>query len=285
MSGELCRTTSFPANSASCQFILNHGRDYRRCMSLPVVEEGETLRDECPSFMGSWYHLEAHEAFGRDIVYYIIDIVIYYIIEYHKILYIDLRESQTATITFSSMLIWLLRYITQGVNADWLSSHECSNVLTPVKVPHFKSTWTCSPVTGLSCCTTSQNLPQVFLETNFARFASWRDATWTLSNEIAYVIQPSILKRSKPARYRCPFKASAILHCLRDRMLCCAALRNTPPPPCPSLPLPIVLKHRWQQPWHTDTIPVEIDRSNMSGSRSGLQPHVKYIQKEAIRAL
>ena len=33
------------------EFIHNHGRHYEHCMSLPVVEEGET--SECPSFMGS----------------------------------------------------------------------------------------------------------------------------------------------------------------------------------------------------------------------------------------
>ena len=30
------------ANGASCQFILNHGRDNHHCMSLPFVEEGDT---------------------------------------------------------------------------------------------------------------------------------------------------------------------------------------------------------------------------------------------------
>ena len=41
-------------------------------------------------------HPEAHRAFGRDIIY---TIILHYIL-----LYIELRESQTATITFSSML-------------------------------------------------------------------------------------------------------------------------------------------------------------------------------------
>ena len=40
-----------PANGASCQFILNHGRDNHHCITSPVVEEGE--KSECPLFMGS----------------------------------------------------------------------------------------------------------------------------------------------------------------------------------------------------------------------------------------
>ena len=47
--GKFRGTASF-ARGAS-EFIHNHGRHYEHCMSLPVVEEGET--SECPSFMGS----------------------------------------------------------------------------------------------------------------------------------------------------------------------------------------------------------------------------------------
>ena len=52
--GKFRGTASF-ARGAS-EFIHNHGRHYEHCMSLPVVEEGET--SECPSFMGSWEHSE-----------------------------------------------------------------------------------------------------------------------------------------------------------------------------------------------------------------------------------
>jgi hypothetical protein len=38
-----------PANGASCQFILNHGRDNHRSMSLPVVEEGGTAQNQTQS--------------------------------------------------------------------------------------------------------------------------------------------------------------------------------------------------------------------------------------------
>ena len=46
---QFCSAASF-ARGAS-EFIHNHGRHYEHCMSLPVVEEGET--SECTSFMGS----------------------------------------------------------------------------------------------------------------------------------------------------------------------------------------------------------------------------------------
>ena len=42
--GKFRGTASF-ARGAS-EFIHNHGRNYEHCMSLPVVEEGET--SECP---------------------------------------------------------------------------------------------------------------------------------------------------------------------------------------------------------------------------------------------
>ena len=44
-----------PANGASCQFILNHGRDNHHCVALPVVEEGETSDANCTKdFANPW---------------------------------------------------------------------------------------------------------------------------------------------------------------------------------------------------------------------------------------
>ena len=42
LSGEFVAPYLLPANIAPCQSILNHGRDNHHCISLPVVEEGET---------------------------------------------------------------------------------------------------------------------------------------------------------------------------------------------------------------------------------------------------
>ena len=49
LSGKFVAPHLLPANCASCQFILNHGRDDRHCMSLPVLEEGETSENQTQS--------------------------------------------------------------------------------------------------------------------------------------------------------------------------------------------------------------------------------------------
>ena len=49
LSGEFVAPQLLAANGASCQFILNHGRDNHHCMSLPVVEEGETSENPTQS--------------------------------------------------------------------------------------------------------------------------------------------------------------------------------------------------------------------------------------------
>ena len=63
---------------------------------------------------------------------------------------------------------WLLHYVTQGVNADWLSSHDCHGIVV-VQIFQLewrvascratKSYWMHSPVRH-SCRTTCQILPQ-----------------------------------------------------------------------------------------------------------------------------
>ena len=98
-------------------------------------------------------HPEAHRAVGRDIIY---TIIIYYIL-----LYIELRESQTATITFSSMpqsprtaLHWVWR-----LNADWLLRYTCHSVVTLLKADWLSSREICVKVEIFQleriCCATN----------------------------------------------------------------------------------------------------------------------------------
>ena len=107
----------------------------------------------------------AHRAFGRDIIY---TIILYYIL-----LYIELRESQTATITFSSMLQftpdctalsltverWLAVTLHMSLSGHaverWLAvitrnSCQSWNISTRANLSRHKSSWTCSPVHGES---------------------------------------------------------------------------------------------------------------------------------------
>ena len=110
-------------------------------------------------------HPEAHRAFGRDIMY---TIILYYIL-----LYIELRESQTATITFSSMLQftpdctalsltverWLAVTLHMSLSGHaverWLAvitrnSCQSWNISTRANLSRHKSSWTRSPVHGES---------------------------------------------------------------------------------------------------------------------------------------
>ena len=110
-------------------------------------------------------HPEAHRAFGRDIIY---TIILYYIL-----LYIELRESQTATITFSSMLQytpdctalsltverWLAVTLHMSLSGHaverWLAvitrnSCQIWNISTRANLSRHKSSWTRSPVHGES---------------------------------------------------------------------------------------------------------------------------------------
>ena len=125
-------------------------------------------------------HPEAHRAVGRDIIY---TIILYYIL-----LYIELRESQTATITFSSMLQftpdctalsltverWLAVTLHMSLSGHaverWLAvitrnSCQSWNISTRANLSRHKSSWTCSPVHGESERDKSKT---------FARYASIR---------------------------------------------------------------------------------------------------------------
>ena len=77
----------FPGLLLFPPLLPNSGRDNYHCMSLPFVEEGETSEN-----LTQYIHTPVNKP--RDII-----IQLYYIL-----LYKELRESQTATITFSSML-------------------------------------------------------------------------------------------------------------------------------------------------------------------------------------
>ena len=110
----------------------------------------------------SYGHPEPHRAFGRDIIYTIILICIYDIL-----LYIELRESQTATITFSSMLQYTPDCTALSLTVErWLavtlhmslSGHAVERWLAVItrnscqswNLSRHKSLWTRSPVHGKS---------------------------------------------------------------------------------------------------------------------------------------
>ena len=107
----------------------------------------------------------AHRAFGRDIIY---TIILYYIL-----LYIELWELQTATITFSSMLQftpdctalsltverWLAVMLHMSLSGHaverWLAviartSRQSWNISTRANLSLHKYSWTRSPVHGES---------------------------------------------------------------------------------------------------------------------------------------
>ena len=107
----------------------------------------------------------AHRAFGRDIIY---TIILYYIL-----LYIELRVSQTATFTFSSMLQftpdctalsltverWLAVTLHMSLSGHaverWLAvitrnSPQSWNISTRANFSRYKSSWKRSPVHGKS---------------------------------------------------------------------------------------------------------------------------------------
>ena len=130
-------------------------------------------------------HPEAHRAFGRDIMY---TIILYYIL-----LYIELRESQTATITPPccssprTALHWVWR-----LNADWLLlTHVtqwprcwtligCHHTKFTSKLKYLNSSEFVEPqilVNALACArrkcgVTNQNLSPVFPRKKIARYAS-----------------------------------------------------------------------------------------------------------------
>ena len=113
----------------------------------------------------------AHRAFGRDIIY---TIIYNYIQLYYIILYIELRESQTATFTFSSMLqftpdctalsltvevCWLAVTLHMSLSGHaverWLAvitQNSCQswNISTRANLSRHKSSETRSPVPGES---------------------------------------------------------------------------------------------------------------------------------------
>ena len=103
MSGKFCRATSFAQQRCLYQIILiNHGRDNHHCLHL--MERGRDVG--MPVVYGFITSSGGtHTALCRDIIY-IVYIIFYrylYIRPIYITLYIELRESQTATITFSSM--------------------------------------------------------------------------------------------------------------------------------------------------------------------------------------
>ena len=121
---------------------LEHTRPETIAMPVNKSREAQSLW-ELPALRPSG----GDRAVGRDIIY---TIIIYYIL-----LYIELRESQTAKITFSSMLQfipdciggWTLIgcYVTHVtlLNADWLSSRQklvagfLSRKILPIRVYTF----------------------------------------------------------------------------------------------------------------------------------------------------
>ena len=152
------------------------------------------------------------------------------IILYTIILYIELRESQTATFTFSSMLqftpdctalsLTVERWLAVTLHM-WLSGHaverwlavitrnsrQSSNIWTRANFSRNKFSWTRSPVHGKSVARQIKTCRRFSLLEKFARYASLRSLCMGSCHPVAFGVKSFPTGQSwpkSPVQSPCP---------------------------------------------------------------------------------